>query len=85
MSESETSYGVLVTDDAGHVAHPSAATITRVSAQEFPTVTKLSEPLNYDNWIVWRERMRRVLRLCGVAGYADGKLPRPENSQEASN
>jgi hypothetical protein len=52
-------------------------------------VTKLSEPLNYDNWIVWQERMRHVLRLrlgvCGIEDYTDGKIPRPENAQEDSN
>jgi hypothetical protein len=87
MSEPETStsQGELYVPVIGHVAHPSAATITRVSAHASPTLTKLSEPLGHDNWIVWRDRMRRVLRLCGIEDYIDGKIPRPENAQEASN
>ena len=33
------------------------STITRVSTKESAAVAKLSEPLNDENWTVWRECM----------------------------
>lgn len=53
--------------------------------QGFPTVIMLREPLDGTNWTLWRERMIRALRLCGVEGYAEGKMKRPENPQDADN
>ena len=68
--------------NAGEISATNDAGITRVSATESPT---LSEPLSEENWTAWRERMRRVLRLCGIEEYADGKIPRPEDAQQARN
>ena len=59
--------------------------IARVSTKESAAVTKLSEPLNEENWSVWRERMRRVLQLCEVEEYVDGHVPRPGDALEARN
>ena len=62
---------------------PDEASIKRVQAREGSAITKLSEPLNEDNWMAWRERMRRVLRLCGVEAYAEGKIAIPEDTKSA--
>ena len=69
-------------------SHPASSifsTITRVSTKESAAVAKLSEPLNDENWTVWRERMRRVLWLCEVEDYVDGQIPRPLDAMEARN
>ena len=44
---------------------------------EGSSITKLSEPLTKTNWLSWRERMKRVLQLCGVEAYAEGTIDRP--------
>jgi hypothetical protein len=56
--------------------------ITRVSAREGSSITKLSEPLTKDNWMSWHERIKRVLRLCGVISYAEGTIPRPNSDDD---
>ena len=66
-------------------SNPDESTIKRVQAREGSAITKLSEPLNEDNWMAWRERMRRVLRLCGVEAYAEGKIGIPEDTKSAQN
>ena len=57
-----------------------APSITRVKAREGSAITKLSEPLNESNWMAWRERMKKVLRLCDVEIYAEGKIAPPDAS-----
>ncbi len=64
---------------------PNDTGILKVQARESSTMTKLSEPLDDTNWTAWRERMKRVLRLCGVEDYAEGKVGRPENTMDAAN
>jgi hypothetical protein len=59
--------------------------IFKVKAREGSAITKLPEPLNETNWIAWRERMKRVLRLCDVEAYAAGTIPRPDNAANAEN
>jgi hypothetical protein len=59
--------------------------IRRVSTREGSAITKLSEPLNESNWMPWRERMRRVLRLCEVDAYVEGKIDRPDDAKNAAN
>ena len=59
--------------------------IERVSAREASAITKLPEPLNESNWMVWRERMKRVLRLCGIEAYAAGKVDIPWDAKGADN
>ena len=48
-----------------------------VQACEGSAITKLSEPLDETNWKGWQQRMKRVLRLCGILAYAEGKVPIP--------
>jgi gag-polypeptide of LTR copia-type len=64
-------------------ANKSASGIKCVNAHEGSAITKLTEPLNEDNWMAWRERMRRILRLCGVEGYAEGKIGKPGDTEGA--
>ena len=59
--------------------------IERVQAREGSAITKLSEPLDELNWMAWRERMTRVLRLCGVEAYAQGKVDRPTDIKNVKN
>jgi hypothetical protein len=58
------------------------APIIQVRARESSSITKLREPLNDTNWVVWHELMKRVLRLCGVEQYAQGKVELPNDVEE---
>ena len=60
------------------------ASITRVNVREGSAITKLSEPLDESNWMAWRERMKRVLRLCGIQAYAEGKVDKPQDIKGAT-
>jgi len=42
------------------------------------SITKMKEPLDDTNWVVWRERIRRIFRLCNVEPYVYGRLMRPD-------
>jgi len=42
------------------------------------SITKMKEPLDESNWVIWRERIRRIFHLCGVEPYVYGKLKRPD-------
>jgi hypothetical protein len=39
-----------------------------------PSITKLTEPLSENNWIAWRECMKRVFRYCCVEEYITGTI-----------
>jgi hypothetical protein len=54
-------------------------TIKRASPREATAIAKLSDQhhLTDTNWMVWRERITRVLKLCGVAEYVTGTVKRP--------
>jgi hypothetical protein len=43
-------------------------------------IAKLTESLNKCNWTVWKERMKRVMCMCGVNKYVIGTIPRPANT-----
>ena len=58
-------------------SHFDEPKIEKVSACEGSSITKLSEPLTETNWLSWRERMKRVLQLCGVEAYAEGTIDHP--------
>ena len=62
--------------------HP---TVARVLVREGSAITKLPDPLGENNWMAWRERMRRVLRLCGVEAYVDGAVPIPQGTTSLAN
>lgn len=43
---------------------------------------KISEPLDENNWTVWRERMKIILRYCRVDQYVNGNIPYPEDPEK---
>ena len=63
------------------------STITKLPARDGASVLKLAEPLDEKNWSVWKERIKRAFRLCGVEGYANGTIKRPNNAdiEQATN
>ena len=42
------------------------------------SISKLREPLDDTNWTVWRDRITRVFTYCGVDGYINGTIKRPD-------
>jgi hypothetical protein len=44
------------------------------------SITKMKEPLDETNWVVWHERIRRIFHLCGVEPYVYGKIKCPDPS-----
>ena len=59
--------------------------VERVGAREGSSVTKLTEPLVEGKWSAWRERMKRVLTLCGVKEYVEGKIEKPTDTKGIKN
>jgi len=59
--------------------------VTKVKAREGSAITKLSEPLKEDNWMAWRERMKRILRLCCVEEYVEGIIECPTDAEGVKN
>ena len=59
--------------------------ITHVQAHEGSSILQLNEPLNEDNWMAWHKRMRRILHLCSVEGYAKGLIQCPIDIKNAEN
>jgi transposase InsO family protein len=64
---------------------PSEPSIRKVKAREGSSITKLPELLNESNWMTWRERMKRVLRLCSIEPYVAGKVKVPIDAKGAEN
>jgi hypothetical protein len=55
--------------------------IQKVDAREAASITRLAEPLDGDNWTVWRERIHRVFKVCGVLSYVEGAGVPPPNKE----
>ncbi|KAF8265473.1 hypothetical protein EI94DRAFT_1702462 [Lactarius quietus] len=49
-----------------------------IPAMESSNTIKLSEPLDENNWTIWKERMKLALCLCGLEGHAEGTIKRPD-------
>ena len=64
---------------------PGQPSVKRVTAIKGSHITKLLEPLTESNWMAWRECMKRVLRLCGIEEYVEGKIIRPNDAESADN
>ena len=64
---------------------PSQLSIKKVTAIKGSHITKLLEPLMESNWMAWHECMKRVLRLCGIEEYVEGKIIRPNNAESTDN
>ena len=59
--------------------------LEHVQAREGSAITKLSEPLDETNWMGWQQWMKRVLWLCGVLAYAEGKILIPGDTKSVKN
>ena len=59
--------------------------IQHVPAREGTNIVKMSEPLDENNWMVWKEHMKRALHLCRIEDYAYGKIKRPNDPIQANN
>ena len=59
--------------------------IDKIQIKDVPAVDRVLEPLTDDNWAVWHERIMPVFRICGVADYVEGKVPRPADASQAKN
>ena len=56
--------------------------IERVRANENQAITRTQDRLDEKNWAVWRLRLTLMLEICGVQGYVEGKIPRPDPAQD---
>jgi hypothetical protein len=45
--------------------------------------TNKVDPLKEGNWLAWKTRITRILRLHKVYDYVEGKVPKPEDDNEA--
>ena len=61
------------------------ATIIKAQAKESSSITKVPDPLHKNNWTIWCERMKRVLCLCGVEAYSEGKTQCPQSGKDVEN
>jgi hypothetical protein len=53
-------------------------TTSYILAKESSNTIKLSELLDENNWVIWKERMKLALHICGLEGYAEGVIKHPE-------
>ena len=60
----------------------SAAPAPTIKRLEYlhSNITKMLEPLDDTNWVVWRERIRRLFLLSGAEPYVYGTLKRPDSA-----
>jgi len=60
----------------------SAAPVSTIKRLEclHSNITKMLEPLNDTNWVVWCERIRRLFLLSGAEPYVYGTLKRPNSA-----
>ena len=56
--------------------HPK---IDKINTCDNPPVDRVPEPLDNENWVVWRERITPIFKLCSVKAYVEGTIPRPMN------
>src|ERR1700677_4266721 len=54
-----------------------------IPAKENSKTLKISEPLDERNGVIWKERMKLALWLCGLEGYAEGVVKSPEDPVKA--
>jgi len=57
-----------------YATQPNIQKIEHVSS----SIVKMKDTLDDTNWIVWRERIRRIFSLCNVEEYVYGTLPTPD-------
>jgi hypothetical protein len=54
-----------------------------IPTKESSNTIKISEPLDEKNWVIWKERMKLALRLCGLEGYTNGSIKCPDDPLKA--
>ena len=62
---------------SSEVTTPVITNITKLP-REGSNITKIHDPLDDTNWVVWREHIRHIFALCGITPYVYGTLPRPD-------
>ena len=45
---------------------------------EGSNITKICDPLDETNWVIWCEQIHQIFSLCGVASYVFGTIPCPD-------
>src|ERR1700735_707137 len=65
------------TSTASGATESGSHQIKKVDARKAASITRLVEPLDETNWNIWRERIRRVFKVCGVLPYIDDTIPCP--------
>jgi len=65
------------TRNTGNRVSNVSQSITKLAHAQ-SSITKMKEPLDDTNWVVWREWIRRIFRLCRVDPYVYGNLARPD-------
>ena len=74
---SQNSAGQTTQNTSGSsTAHPK---IDKINTCDNPPVNRVPEPLDDENWVIWRERITPIFELCGVKAYIEGTIPRPTN------
>jgi hypothetical protein len=59
--------------------------INKIQTCDNPAVDRIPEPLDDNNWSIWKERITPVFCLCGVEGYIEGTIPHPTDTTQAKN
>ena len=42
------------------------------------SITKMEDPLDDTNWMIWHERIHHIFSICGIDPYVYGKLEHPD-------
>jgi hypothetical protein len=61
------------------------AQINKIQTHDNLAVNQIPEPLDNNNWAVWREQITPVFCLCSVAEYIEGTIPWPADAGQAKN
>jgi gag-polypeptide of LTR copia-type len=79
-------YAPRVQTDPGNLREPprrlEQPSVPRIRANEIPGTFHINDPLNGENWTVWRERMMPMLQVCGLEGYISGRTKRPDPTED---
>ena len=71
--------------EIGQDANGNSGGIQKILARENANILKLNDPLDENNWPVWKERMKRALYLCGIDDYVSRTIARPDDPVQRTN
>lgn len=71
--------------EIGQDANGNSGGIQKILARENANILKLNDPLDENNWPVWKERMKRTLYLCGIDDYVSGTIAHPDDPVQRTN